>query len=150
MKEIICQECGAENPAGYSVCKKCEADLSDLFTDYKRRTKQEERERKEERMERKREEIRATTHNPAIPWMILGFILVIIGLFMMTTAIASPPQQPTAYEYGYDWEHYADEVQSNSDVIFWGGMIELIGFLIFMPATIWGVSWNVKRLHVHE
>lgn len=99
----------------------------------------------EEQREKGRGRIRGNANNPAIPWMIIGFILVIIGLFILLSA--SSPQLPSQDEHisSEDWEDYADEVENYAGIVRVGSIIELLGLLIFMPATIWGVSWNAKK-----
>ena len=105
-----------------------------------------ERER-EEREWKDGEWEKAHPENPAIPWMILGFILVIIGLFIITATSMSVPQPPSGTQ-AKDWENYADDLQTYANNLKYGSVIEIIGLLIFMLAAIYGVSVNADSIRM--
>jgi len=152
MKEIICQECGAENPVGYLLCKKCGAKLHSSIEELKEQPVRDIIvDGPEPVIYGERKERKPLFRNPAIPWMILGFILVVVGLGVVILASAWTPDiyHPDMTEEE-SLKAYANELEEKATYIFYGGMIEFVGFLIFMISTIYGVSWNVKRLHVHE
>lgn len=179
MKKVTCKKCGAENPAGYLLCKNCGEELYGprvedeikkgrlLYHEEKLDEAWEclrpiveehpENESAKEAMELVEEAIRSKGkkeqgrekigYNPAIPWMSVGFILVIIGLFIIIATSMSPPQPPSGMQ-AEDWENYADEMQTYADYIKYGGIIELIGLVLFMSATIYGVSWNADNIRM--
>lgn len=87
--------------------------------------------------------------NPAIKWMILGFVLVIIGLAM----VSYPPPSLKNYK-GYwddergwvsDKEQYQEDLRVFTYIMEIGAIFRLIGTLSFMSATIWGVWRNSKN-----
>lgn len=113
-----------------------------LIEDDLREQREKQKKLGEEMEEKTRREGVGARSNPAIPWMIIGFVLVVIGLFLLLSA--SSPQPPSGMQ-AEDWENYADEVENYAGVVRMGSIIELLGLLIFMSATIWGVSWNAKK-----
>ncbi len=89
------------------------------------------------------------TSNPAIEWMMIGCFLVLVGLIVIILASVWTPDiyHPDMTEEE-SLKAYANELEEKATYVFYGGVIEIIGFLIFMPATIWGVSWNAERANI--
>jgi len=124
MEKKICSKCGAENPGGNLLCKNCGEEL------YRPRV---------EREEEEQETIRRIKSNPAIPWMSIGCILVIVGLGL--SIVIQPPSGEYTTTTAKEWETYADFLKYCS-------IINIIGLLLFMVATIYGMSWNADAIRM--